>query len=81
MMRKCKVCGKRFELEKSNRYDVVKNPEGLQALTQSSTTYEAFDCPKCGCQNIVGIREIGDSNDEYIRGYTDAMKEIGGDDE
>lgn len=75
-MRKCRVCGKRFELEKSNRYEVVKNPEGLQVLTQSSTTFEAFDCPKCGCQNIVGVREVV-KNEEYNRGYTDAMKEIG----
>lgn len=76
MKRKCKVCGKRFKLEKSNRYEVVKNPVGLQVLTQSSTTYEAFDCPVCGCQNIVGIREV-EKNEEYNRGYTDAMKEIG----
>ena len=75
-MMKCKVCGKRFKAIKENRYEVVKHPEGLQVLTQSSTTYEAFDCPKCGCQNIVGVREVV-KNEEYNRGYTDAMKEIG----
>ena len=73
MMMKCKVCGKRFKPIKENRYEVVKNPEGILALTQSSTTYEAFDCPRCGCQNIVGVREV-EKNEEYNRGYADAMK-------
>lgn len=24
---------------------------------KASKTFEAFDCPHCGCQNIVNIRE------------------------
>lgn len=54
---KCKVCGKRFKLLKENRYEVVKIPVGLNCLTEGSVTYEAFDCPRCGCQNIVNIKE------------------------
>lgn len=58
-MRKCNICGKRFRLLKSNRYEVVKSPVGLNCLTQGITYYNAFDCPHCGCQNIVGVIEKG----------------------
>lgn len=51
---KCKICGKRFELRKENRYDAIDIPVGLDCLTQPSIYYNAFDCPYCGCQNIVG---------------------------
>lgn len=54
---KCKVCGKRFKLISSNRYEVVKTPVGFNCLIEGSVTYEAFDCPKCGCQNIVNVKE------------------------
>lgn len=53
---KCNVCSRRFELNKRNKYMVEKN-EGLLASVFSKKVYEAFDCPKCGCQNIVNIRE------------------------
>ncbi len=56
-MRKCTVCGKRFRLLAKNRYEIVKSPVGLAALTQETVYYNAFDCPKCGCQNIVGVVE------------------------
>lgn len=56
-MKKCKACGKRFRLLAKNRYDVYVKPVGINVLTQGTTHYEAFDCPKCGCQNIVGVRE------------------------
>ena len=56
---KCKICGKRFKLEKENRYEAIKMPTGIVGVMagERSTIYEAFDCPKCGCQNIVNIRE------------------------
>ena len=56
-MRKCNVCGRRFRLLAKNRYEVVKRPVGLQCLTQGAVYYNAFDCPYCGCQNIVGVVE------------------------
>jgi len=58
-MRKCNVCSKRFRLLKENRYEVVKSPVGLNRLTQGTIYYNAFDCPHCGCQNIVGVVEKG----------------------
>lgn len=48
----CKVCKTNFELLKENKYIAVEN-NGFQGYKY----YECFDCPKCGCQNIVNIRE------------------------
>ena len=56
---KCKVCGKRMRLNAKDRYDVVVYPVGVNCLVEGAKHYEAFDCPKCGCQNIVNVREEG----------------------
>lgn len=53
-MRKCNVCGRRFRLLAKNRYEVFKSPVGLNCLTEGTVYSNAFDCPHCGCQNIVG---------------------------
>lgn len=66
-MRKCSVCGRRFRLLAKNRYEVVKKPVGLNCLTEDTVYYNAFDCPHCGCQNIVGVLEkviVKDIEDE-----------------
>lgn len=71
-MKKCKACGRLFRLKKENKYlveSVTKNAI-FQAL-ESRTTYECFDCPVCGCQNICNVREVtGTVNG----GDTDASK-------
>ena len=51
---KCKVCGKEFELKNDNRYVVLKNKGNM--IMHDYHKYEAFDCPFCGCQNIVNKR-------------------------
>lgn len=53
---KCKICNKKFELLKENRYMVTN--ENLKEISKIglSNVFEAFDCPYCGCQNIVGNR-------------------------
>lgn len=56
-MRKCNVCGRKFKLLAKNRYEVVNKPAGLNWLTEATVYYNAFDCPHCGCQNIVGVLE------------------------
>lgn len=56
-MRKCNICGRRFRLLAKNRYEVVRRAAGLNFLTQGTVYYNAFDCPYCGCQNIVGVLE------------------------
>ena len=54
---KCKVCGKRLNAKKELKYTVIKKPIGFNVLTERNQIYECFDCTKCGCQNIVNIRE------------------------
>lgn len=50
----CKICKRRFGLKKEIRYTAVR-AESIFPI--KSVLYDAFDCPHCGCQNIVGIRE------------------------
>lgn len=57
---KCKVCGKRFRLEADKKYIYTKHPQGFGVLVEEDKHYECFDCPRCGCQNIVNIREGGE---------------------
>lgn len=59
-MIKCKVCKKRFSPKKENKYIVQEIPTVTNVFT-GTKAFEAFDCPKCGCQNIVGIREGGNN--------------------
>ena len=57
---KCKVCGKHMNLNKKNKYEIVKDRYEILEPTKgfvSQIIYEAFDCPRCGCQNIVNVRE------------------------
>ena len=52
---KCSVCGNEFEALAVNRY-TAREIAGLFSFT-SATLYDAFDCPRCGCQCIVGARK------------------------
>ena len=61
----CKVCKRRFTASKDNKYLTQKSRSITDAITTAPVTYEAFDCPKCGCQNIVNVREP-EYNDEVI---------------
>ena len=54
---KCKICGKEFELKKENKYLATEKIAAFGTLSKIPKTFEAFDCPHCGCQNIVNIRE------------------------
>ena len=58
----CKVCGSEFPPKKEGKYIVQKS--GLNTLMEGVKSYECFDCPECGCQNIVNIREGGVPDDE-----------------
>lgn len=59
----CKVCKKYFRLKAENKYIAIKTPSTIVGVLQEETkVYECFDCPKCGCQNIVNVRE-GVAND------------------
>lgn len=52
----CKSCGKQFDLVKENKYIVQEN-KGLNGIATGTKKFECFDCPHCGCQNILNIRE------------------------
>lgn len=46
---KCKFCKEPFELKKDNLYLA----EYTVPFSNYKSTAEAFDCPHCGCQNII----------------------------
>lgn len=57
----CKVCGKDFPLTAEEHY-IAQDPKKIGMLANLANTdkameYDAFDCPHCGCQNIVQERK------------------------
>lgn len=56
----CEVCGAEFQLKRRYHY-IAKDAEttGFVALAGGPEVaiYDAFDCPCCGCQNIVQERK------------------------
>ena len=54
----CKVCKRRFVANKNDKYLARGARSITDAIMTTPVTYEAFDCPKCGCQNIVNVREL-----------------------
>lgn len=59
-MHKCTVCNRAFELRKENRYTTeAKKTTALSMLVMGtdSVLYDAVDCPYCGCQQILHVRE------------------------
>lgn len=58
---KCKVCGEDFLLTILGHY--IARDEEVTGFTQTlvrhdeTTLYDAFDCPMCGCQNIMQKRK------------------------
>ncbi len=63
-MTKCKICGKRMKLKAADRYEVKIRKEKLMLvmtippLRTEDAIAECFDCPRCGCQNLMQIREV-----------------------
>lgn len=62
-MYKCKICENEFELKIGNHYTARDSEEtklGLANLCgtdKEATLYDTFDCPYCGCQNIIQERK------------------------
>lgn len=62
---RCKICKGVFMLKAENHYTAEKSERSGFALLANgagTTYFDAFDCPFCGCQNIVGIRELQSYN-------------------
>lgn len=59
-MATCKICGRDFPLITEERY-TVRDVERTGIATafggSESNLYDAFDCPHCGCQNIIQERK------------------------
>ena len=49
----CKVCGAEFHADSQAHY-LAKEEKGLGGALCGNKTHDAFDCPVCGCQNLVG---------------------------
>lgn len=68
---KCAICGKEFELLVERHYIAREDDEtGVSTFAHHTepTCFDAFDCPFCGCQNVVGkrlrvLQENGSSDD------------------
>lgn len=59
-MTKCVICEKEFELNKEDRYTSRGEARvGLSAIAggHEETLYDTFDCPFCGCQNVMQERK------------------------
>lgn len=55
----CDVCGRGFPLIAEERYTVrgtEKSGIATAISFEEADRYDAFDCPHCGCQNVVNLR-------------------------
>ena len=67
----CKVCGAEFQADCRAHY-LAKEEKGLGGALCGNKTHDAFDCPVCGCQNLVG---------EYLPKYSPSKDEEDPEDE
>lgn len=72
---KCKVCGTEFEPKKEDKY-IVKVTKRTSMVTADIETYDAFDCPKCGCQQLAGLRYL-EMTEPVYKTVTFDLKENG----
>jgi len=64
---KCKICEYEFVPEKENHYisrDEVKVDLSNLACRMEEKIYDTFDCPQCGCQNVMGERKRSEETEE-----------------
>lgn len=60
-MTTCKICGRDFPLMAEEHY-IAQDPQKVGALANLVSTdrafeFDAFDCPHCGCQNVMQGRK------------------------
>ena len=86
----CKICGKDFELKLDNHYVSRDNETNgiIKAIkSEEENIFDTFDCPYCGCQNIIQQRKrpafvgsdyIGEIDDGYVEGVEEETEEESG---
>ena len=73
MIKECVVCGGKFVIDKASHYisrdDTVT---GIAIIIKDSecSLYDTFDCPYCGCQNIIQKRKR-----EYFSKFIESLEE------
>lgn len=89
----CKVCGSEFELNIENHY--ISKDDGVTGIAtvvkkEEEKLYDAYDCPICGCQNLIQDRkrrllfddvlndenELEDEEDKELDDYDEIIEEI-----
>lgn len=60
-MTTCKVCGREFPLMIEEHY-IAHDSQRIGVLanlvnTDKAIEHDAFDCPHCGCQNVMQVRK------------------------
>lgn len=74
-MSTCKVCGRDFPLMAEEHYvSRGREKKGLAAALGSqdeAALYDTFDCPHCGCQNIMQTRNWDLCPCECVTGETE----------
>lgn len=83
-MTTCKVCGRDFALIAEEHY-VAEDPQKIGAFlnlvnSDKDVKYDAFDCPHCGCQNVMQERKplyLGDSECSRDSGICDECEHAG----
>ena len=69
-MTTCKVCERDFPLIVEDHY-VAQDPQKVGAIANlinvdRAFEFDAFDCPHCGCQNIMQNRKPHLFSEEYF---------------
>lgn len=75
----CKVCGRDFPLIVEEHYIArdTKREGVVYSLVSGDKieTYDAFDCPHCGCQNVMQSRKLACPCDYGICDECDPVEE------
>lgn len=55
---KCTVCGTKFKVLKEQTYRIEVNVfDKIMEVIEPRKVYDAIDCPVCGCQRRLTLRE------------------------
>lgn len=62
-MYKCKICSKEFEFKKEFHY-ISRDEDGEDDWGEEEEVkiFDTFDCPHCGCQNVIQERKRVDKS-------------------